>query len=40
MCVQGYRHMHGYSSHTLKMVNKDNEITWVKFHFKTNQVLT
>ena len=33
----GYRHMNGYSSHTLKMVNKAGEVHWVKFHFKTDQ---
>eukprot|EP00042_Codosiga_hollandica_P030137 m.173719 g.173719 ORF g.173719 m.173719 type:complete len:485 (+) comp53274_c0_seq1:37-1491(+) len=33
----GYRHMNGYSSHTLKVVNKKQDIHWVKFHFKTNQ---
>ena len=35
---QGYRHMNGYSSHTLKLVNKEGGISWVKFHFKTAQV--
>ena len=34
---QGYRHMHGFSSHTFSMINADNEITYVKFHFKTQQ---
>jgi len=29
--------MHGYSSHTFKMVNKDNEFVWVKLHFRTDQ---
>ncbi|SAM07576.1 hypothetical protein [Absidia glauca] len=33
----GYRHMNGYSSHTLSLINKDNQINYVKFHFKTNQ---
>jgi catalase len=33
----GYRHMNGYSSHTLSLVNKDNQIHYVKFHFKTAQ---
>ncbi|MHC5202440.1 catalase [Myroides sp. LJL119] len=33
----GYRHMNGYGSHTFSMINKDNEIVYVKFHFKTAQ---
>ncbi|PNF22394.1 Catalase [Cryptotermes secundus] len=33
----GYRHMHGYGSHTFKMVNASNEAVYVKFHYKTNQ---
>lgn len=33
----GYRHMHGFSSHTFSMVNKEGERVWVKFHFKTLQ---
>lgn len=33
----GYRHMNGYGSHTLSMINADNERVWVKFHFKTDQ---
>jgi len=33
----GYRHMHGFGSHTFSMINKDNERVWVKFHFKTEQ---
>jgi len=32
-----YRHMNGYGSHTFSMVNKENERTYVKFHFKTAQ---
>ena len=32
-----YRHMHGFSSHTLSFWNKDGERVWVKWHFKTNQ---
>ncbi len=32
-----YRHMHGFSSHTLSMWNDRGERTWVKWHFKTNQ---
>ncbi|MGB2924442.1 MAG: catalase [Limnothrix sp.] len=34
---QSYRHMNGYSSHTLSFVNSDGERSWCKFHFKTNQ---
>ncbi|HTD41188.1 MAG TPA: catalase, partial [Mucilaginibacter sp.] len=33
----GYRHMHGYGSHTYSMVNGDNERFYVKFHFRTQQ---
>lgn len=33
----GYRHMNGYSSHTFKFVNKENEVHYVKLHFKTDQ---
>ncbi|ANF58431.1 catalase [Halotalea alkalilenta] len=32
-----YRHMHGFSSHTLSLWNDSGERVWVKFHFKTNQ---
>ena len=32
-----YRHMHGFGSHTVSFINKDNVRTWVKFHFKTLQ---
>ncbi len=32
-----YRHMHGFGSHTYSFINKNNERTWVKFHFKTCQ---
>ncbi len=32
-----YRHMHGFSSHTLSMWNDKGERIWVKWHFKTNQ---
>ena len=32
-----YRHMHGFSSHTLSFYNKKGERFWVKWHFKTNQ---
>ncbi len=30
----GFRHMHGYGSHTFKMVNDKNEFVWVKFHIR------
>lgn len=33
----GYRHMHGFGSHTFSMINQNNERVWVKFHFKTQQ---
>lgn len=33
----GYRHMHGFGSHTFSLINHKNERTWVKFHFKTKQ---
>ncbi len=32
-----YRHMNGYGSHTYSLINNNNERTWVKFHFKTQQ---
>lgn len=32
-----YRHVHGFSSHTLSFYNAKNERFWVKWHFKTNQ---
>lgn len=32
----GYRHMHGFGSHTYRWVNKNGEAFWVKFHFKTD----
>jgi len=31
----GYRQMNGYGSHTFRWVNSDNEVFYVKFHFKT-----
>jgi catalase len=31
----GYRHMHGFSSHTLKFVNAKGEAHWAKLHYKT-----
>ena len=33
----GYRHMHGFGSHTFSFINKDNERFYVKFHCKTQQ---
>ena len=33
----GYRHMHGFSSHTLSMINSANQRYYVKFHFLTAQ---
>jgi catalase len=33
----GYRYMHGFSSHTFSMLNKNNKRVWVKFHFKSQQ---
>ena len=30
----GYRHMNGYGSHTFKMVNKDGQPVYCKFHYK------
>lgn len=32
-----YRHVHGFSSHTLSFWNQNGERFWVKWHFKTNQ---
>lgn len=32
-----YRHMHGFSSHTLSLWNANGERYWVKWHFKSNQ---
>lgn len=33
----GYRFMHGFSSHTFSFINKDNQRVWCKFHFKSAQ---
>ncbi|KQR95019.1 catalase [Chryseobacterium sp. Leaf180] len=33
----GYRHMHGFGSHTFSLINEQNQRTWVKFHFLTKQ---
>lgn len=34
----GFRHMNGYGSHTFKMVNKDGEPIYCKFHYKVRVV--
>ncbi len=33
----GYRHMHGYGSHTYSMINAKNERVYIKYHFRTQQ---
>lgn len=33
----GYRHMHGFGSHTYSFISPANERYWVKFHFVTQQ---
>ena len=33
----GYRHMHGYGGHTMKLVNKAGEWVYCQFHFKSQQ---
>lgn len=33
----GYRHMHGFGSHTFSMINENDERVWVKFHIKAKQ---
>ncbi|MBK4989328.1 catalase [Pseudomonas sp. S60] len=33
----GYRHMHGFGSHTYSLISAQGERTWVKWHFKTQQ---
>lgn len=33
----GYRHMHGFSSHTFSLINARGELFWVKWHFKSLQ---
>ncbi len=32
-----YRHINGYGSHTYSFINSDNQRSWIKFHFKTQQ---
>jgi catalase len=34
---RSFRHMHGFGSHTYSLINRDNERTWVKFTFKSQQ---
>ena len=34
---RGFRHMHGFGSHTFSLLNARNKRTWVKFTFKTQQ---
>ncbi len=36
----GYRHMNGYGSHTFKLVNKDGEAVYCKFHYKVRSCLS
>ncbi|MEO6802798.1 MAG: catalase [Granulicella sp.] len=33
----GFRHMDGFSSHTFSLINANNELVYVKWHFKTQQ---
>ncbi|HBP0680027.1 TPA: catalase [Pseudomonas aeruginosa] len=33
----GYRHMHGFGSHTFSFINAENQRHWVKFTWKTQQ---
>ncbi len=33
----GYRHMHGFGSHTFSMIDAQGERVWVKYHFLTLQ---
>ena len=33
----GYRFLHGYSGHTLKLVNKNGDWVYAQFHMKSNQ---
>lgn len=33
----GFRHMHGYGSHTFKLANKEKQPVYCKFHFRTDQ---
>ena len=29
-----YRHMHGFGSHTFKLVNDEGELVYCKFHYR------
>lgn len=33
----GHRHMHGYGSHTFSLIDKHSNITYCKFHYRTDQ---
>ena len=33
----GFRHMDGFGSHTFQWVNASGDVSWVKYHFKTDQ---
>ena len=33
----GYRHVHGFGSHTFSMIDAQGKRVWVKFHFKSKQ---
>ena len=33
----GFRHMHGFSSHTYMWYNAKGEYVWIKWHFRTDQ---
>src|SRR5271168_4781810 len=34
---KSFRHMHLFGSHTFSMINGENKLTWVKFHFRSQQ---
>ncbi len=34
---RGFRHMHGFGSHTYSMIDAENRRVWVKFHFRCRQ---
>ena len=34
---KGFRHMHGYGSHTYRWINDKNEAFFIKYHFQTEQ---
>ncbi|MBJ3773767.1 catalase, partial [Klebsiella pneumoniae] len=37
-CIpKGYRHMHGFGSHTYSMYNAEGERFWIKFHHRSQQ---